>query len=463
MLGFLLGQRQAPQRVPTDQVVPAGFFDDTIIFRTFVMYTLFVFDDVLDVEKLRDSLARVALGELEHHIPQSFTEDRPAIGFDHQDCSGVDAKDHPVASRIPHPPEDGKPAIVGNPDDLTDLYLGPNVPKCADDYLYSDRPELGLRVVSFKSSTIVVIHWIHLAFDAMAKHDLLNAWKLMLEGREDEMLRPLPPDNYVLENVGKTPTELHKLANIHLSIPGLVVWGLRNIYNLALTSKEIRMLCIPEEFLSKLRNQALEELATKTKDSGDEGTPFLSEGDVLLAWMTRLAIKVAIQQAYEWRRALKHTIPADRPFLGNCVGFLTALVPAKEIFEKPLSYLASQIRKAIIEQGTTEEVEAYASLVRMDPRNKAPPLFGETSMYLMMYTNWTRAGMFETDLSAAAVKPRNMPLRPTYVQNVQGPYNFNDGLTIAGKDSKGNYWISGYRAKGLWGMMEKELAERNEA
>lgn len=59
MISFLSRRRTAPQRVPTDQVVPVGFFDDTIIFRTFVLYTLFVFDDVLDVQKLHSSLERV--------------------------------------------------------------------------------------------------------------------------------------------------------------------------------------------------------------------------------------------------------------------------------------------------------------------------------------------------------------------------------------------------------------------
>lgn len=59
MFGFFSRPPKAPQRVPTDLVVPVGFFDDTIIFRTFVLYTLFVFDDVLDPERLRTSLERV--------------------------------------------------------------------------------------------------------------------------------------------------------------------------------------------------------------------------------------------------------------------------------------------------------------------------------------------------------------------------------------------------------------------
>ena len=58
MFAFFSGPK-APDRVPTDRVTPVGFFDNTIIFRTFVLYTLFVFDDVLDVQKLHGSLERL--------------------------------------------------------------------------------------------------------------------------------------------------------------------------------------------------------------------------------------------------------------------------------------------------------------------------------------------------------------------------------------------------------------------
>lgn len=59
MFDFMSNRPKAPERVPTDVVVPVGFFDDTIIFRTFVLYTMFVFDDVLDPQRLRSSLERL--------------------------------------------------------------------------------------------------------------------------------------------------------------------------------------------------------------------------------------------------------------------------------------------------------------------------------------------------------------------------------------------------------------------
>jgi len=160
------------------------------------------------------------------------------------------------------------------------------VPRKLDDYIYTDRPEVGLRVVSFRNSTVVVLHWIHLACDAIAKKALINAWILALSGREDEIPEPLAPDDYPLEAVGVNPTEPHSLAPRRVSAAGLGLWALMNVYSLAIRPKEHRMVCVPAPFIRKLRERALAELA-----AGDEkGTPFVSEGDVLLAWTTRLAM-----------------------------------------------------------------------------------------------------------------------------------------------------------------------------
>ena len=59
MFDFFSRQSKAPERVPTDTVVPVGVYDDTIIYRTLIMYTMFVFDDVLDHQRLRTCLERV--------------------------------------------------------------------------------------------------------------------------------------------------------------------------------------------------------------------------------------------------------------------------------------------------------------------------------------------------------------------------------------------------------------------
>lgn len=156
---------------------------------------------------------------------------------------------------------------------------------------------------------------------------------------------------------------------------------------------------------------------------------------------------------------MKDLIPNDRPFLSNCVGFLVTLVPTKDVYSKPLSYLASKIRASIKEQGSREQVEAYASYVRMDPANRAPPFFGGSTMQLIMFSNWQKANMYGLDLSAATAKPRESPLLPSYVQSVQGPYKFNDGFIVVGKDPQENYWLCAYRVSGLWDMMAEDIAK----
>lgn len=179
---------------------------------------------------------------------------------------------------------------MGDPDDLSDLIYAPEVPKKLDDYILTDRPELGLRIVSFSNSTIVVLHWMHLSFDAMAKKSLLEAWVLMLQGRENEIPTPLAADEYVLEHCGKNSTERHVLADRHISKPGVLWWVLQNGYNLMFRKKEHRMVCVPAAYLTMLRAKALAELDSQQTFPGQEKAPFVSEGDVLVAWLSRLAV-----------------------------------------------------------------------------------------------------------------------------------------------------------------------------
>lgn len=59
-MGFLWSKkRHSPGRVPSDDVVPLPFFDDTDVFRRIILNVTFRFDDVLDHEKLRVALTRL--------------------------------------------------------------------------------------------------------------------------------------------------------------------------------------------------------------------------------------------------------------------------------------------------------------------------------------------------------------------------------------------------------------------
>lgn len=56
-------RQPAPAHVATDTVFPLKFLDDSIINRAFVMNPLYIYDDLLDVDKLRSSLERLVQRE----------------------------------------------------------------------------------------------------------------------------------------------------------------------------------------------------------------------------------------------------------------------------------------------------------------------------------------------------------------------------------------------------------------
>lgn len=112
--------RSPPARVPTDEVLPLHEFDGRPQVRNIVMGWTMRFDDVLDADKLHNSLARLLEigswrklggrlrervgepgqelireeqqltrmksqgdGNLEIHVPAEFTPKRPAVRFSH--------------------------------------------------------------------------------------------------------------------------------------------------------------------------------------------------------------------------------------------------------------------------------------------------------------------------------------------------------------------------------------------
>ncbi|KAI0023875.1 hypothetical protein F4780DRAFT_27217 [Xylariomycetidae sp. FL0641] len=474
----MFSRSAAPATVPTDTVVPLRWFDDTPLWKAFILYSMFSFDDVLDPEKLHDSLTALAKrdgwcklgarlrrnnkGELVYHMPAEFTKDRTAIAYTHARHE-MKAADHPIAARLPKP--SARPATVADPDVFRPLFMPEGGPSKMDDYLNADIPQLGLHVVSFKDKTLVCLHWPHTTFDALGKRALLDAWMLMLQGRADEVVS-LPEQGIdPLAELGKHPTETHKLADNRLSMFGLAGYGISNALDF-IRSQENRMVCVPASFVAGLREKALAELAANGVEN-----PFLTEGDVLCAWWTKVATShlprnssrtVVLNNAYSLRKSLAgDLLPEDGTYLSNAIGFIYVLLPLKDVFEKPVSWIASEIRRGIQDLGTRAQVEAFASMWR-ESSGKLPPFFGERSMHMVTFSNWTKARLYDLDLSPAIITPRTgagKPGTPSYLQNNQFGLCLPNGFPIMGKDNDGNYWFSGYMNQGQWATIDQQLAE----
>ncbi|KEZ40218.1 hypothetical protein SAPIO_CDS9276 [Scedosporium apiospermum] len=347
-------RRQVVEPRPGDRVVPLHFFENSLLVQGNNMAVSLVFDNVLDPEKLRLSLEAPFLtenrrmyqasGKIEWHIPVEFTAERPAITFTHVD-HGVSAASRPAASRIPKP--SSRPAVVGDPDDLADLaWESGYQPGGIKDYLASDKLVLGLRVNSFTDKTIVVLQW------------------------EDEIPTPCNPDSDpfdVLAQGTRPATEPHVLTDRRVGL-----------------------------------EKALEELRSSAIQNGEDASKvFLTGNDILTAWTIRSVVTsmgmtpsrtVAASIAMSLRKAFEgDLIPnsATNPYVGNAFGWANILV-----------------RRAINQQGTRAQHEAYYSMVRTSGTGLPIIIFGDGGMAQIGSSNWSKAGLFNLDFAPARKVPR---------------------------------------------------------
>ncbi|KAG4222288.1 hypothetical protein PC116_g29237 [Phytophthora cactorum] len=124
------------------------------------------------------------------------------------------------------------------------------------------------------------------------------------------------------------------------------------------------------------------------------------------------------------------------------------------------------VRRSIAEQGTRAQVEARAAIDLAAGKRGKTALFGDPAMVPMMISNWSKAKFFDTDFSAAVVRPgadpekrANKTGRPSYIQpnGLMNGMPTRNSFPIVGKDAAGNYWLSGTLRKGLWTQVQEEM------
>lgn len=223
-------------------------------------------------------------GKVEFSIPTSYNDERPAITRTVSEYR-CPMEDHPIASRLPR--ADIKPALVANVDDYQAFWLAPGDPKNFHDMISSDRSALSIHTHIFADGTVLVLHWSHALFDVMGLAAVMRAWMLTLEHRSDEIRPPLSHSEDPLVDCQKQarPETPYVLAESKLRTPAVLRWAIKNIGELAIRRQEVRILCIPGEHIEKMRARALEEL---NHESNGEAKTFLTESDILTAWLARL-------------------------------------------------------------------------------------------------------------------------------------------------------------------------------
>lgn len=381
---------------------------------------------------------------------------------------------HPVASKLPRATE--RPSVVGDPSDFNDLMSGEDAPKNLNDYLTRDVGQLCLHIVSFTDSTLISISLPHTLTDGTGGAQIYKSWSLALQGRDDE----IPPFHGYNSDPLATFGEITSEPYMHIKklVTGWkkALFILYQIYDGWRYKTASRIVCVPGPYLANLRKQCIEEIR---EDTGDDKA-FVSDNDVLAAWFTRLEISrlpknsnktVRIMNAFTLTTVLGNDhLPSSKAYISNAATEIYSFLTVRDFFTKPLSYVAHAIRRSMIEAGTREQVEALAGVKKQcfAESGHTWPIFGDASMEMMSYSNWTKGKYFETDFAAAIIReglPRTARAeRPGFASMVQfnawsTKFDLRNIIPIMGKDAAGNYWLQGPLRDVVWKRIEEELTK----
>lgn len=524
-LGNLFRARASPIW-ETDEVIPLTLIDNLAAARNTVLSESLRFDQVLDAAKLRDGLTeliqnhgdwrklggRLRLrvcphdciltfpliftvcplpkkhvgivanhrniakpdGSLEIHVPREFTEERPALRFTSQ-AFDIAIEEHELGGQLPKL-TDG-PSLQPGPTSFDQFNPIPDKPDKLDDYIYSDRPILGLHVTSFTNSSIVTLIWTHVAFGGRGMKELLSAWSRILHGGED-----VPPllgtHEDVLADIG---TESDKIAPFRLVQSEIKGWGFVKIVFGLLWELwqhprvETRAMYLPGQFVSQLRQTCLGDLRVVYRE---DPAAFISEGDVLEAWCSRFVAQARgdekpalIMNALEIRDRLTAPWGTGGVYMQNTGACTWTSVEPETLLRRPLGELAYTIRRSIQELATDEQLRAQLRILRSLGHTKMIPLFGDPNARVMNFSSFAKFDLFEVaDLSPAVISTSSSTKSGTSASPIGKPVYMHCGavgenrmlrncFNITGKDWDGSYWITAHLYPQDWAKLEEYMRQ----
>lgn len=428
-------------------------------------------------------------GKLEYHIPAQFTKDRPAVNVTHVKHD-MPISQHPLASQIPRPT--GTIQTLLDVRKFRPLFVSEHSPTELKHWIYTEHAQLHLHIVSFADATLVTLTWLHTLLDGMGRNMLLRCWTAMLEGREQDIPEFYGYDFDPLARLGAlTDSKLKEDADVEeeeyilkeKTVSGWKMFRfvLGYMWELLVYRKEqIGVVVLPSSMFKRIRAEALYDLssmhpATIVMDTSDPSNPkpFLSDGDILCAWWTRLIISsqpwlasakptktIQIMNVFGMRNLLTDTQPQLLPkgvaYISNCVTAICSFFSLSEFLSLPLGRVAARIRADLVQQSTRPQVEANMRLTKAGyAKSGHAPLYGDADMVFSAFSNWTKGKMFETDFRAAVIKEADVEHsvgRPSYIQadgTAKGFSVRNSGPCI-GKDWKGDWWVGASLRPEAW-------------
>ncbi|CAI7607147.1 unnamed protein product [Penicillium manginii] len=474
--------------IPHD-VYPLHSLDDSKVNHCFVNWMM-RFNDVLDAEKLNEALSTLLRrgdwkklggrlrfkdnGKLEIHVPRSEGLEHKTVFFTHN-AHDIRLEDHPIGRQFPKETEG--PSVQKITTDTRPFIARPNFPTF-DNMIRQNEPIMSLHVTNFTDATTVALTWPHLLMDAMGGHALLAGWSSVLAGREDEV----PDVLGAREDICRHPMitgaddslEELKVEGKRLQGPSLMIFMLRFVWDkLWNSNRERRVIFLPKDAFSRLKEQAFREIAEMTFDQ--EKPPFVSDSDILTAWVAKAFTAsepnnrpVTILNLMNARYRIPLLAQSTGVFIQNMVlGTYTFL--SGKAGSETVGSIALQHRRHLTEQATENQ---GLSLLReifheKDAGREPKLLFGESNMVPIIFNNLLKAKLMKVvDFSPAVVRRGDVSekrLNPpgtmvNYYNEAIGPgyVGFNI-FNMLGQDFAGNYWLMGTLLPRAWVQIEDTL------
>lgn len=285
-----------------------------------------------------------------------------------------------MASKLPKPSSDGRPSIQPGPYDFASLSYSSDTPTCLDDYLYSDRPQLHLYTIEFSNATIVTIMLPHSAMDAVGQVSLYQAWTHVLAGGdEDQVPAFLSMNRDPLQDLGQSgattePWALRKHLQGGFSVLRILFGCLWD----AFLGPRVhwKMLVLPDSSIQRLRAEAGCHIPLVDDANGGKKI-YISENDVLTAWLTRTLTtchgdlrdsnrQVIITNNVDMRARLPRIFPhtSRGVYVQNALCQVYHVFSARDFFACSLRNLALRCRADLQAQVTETQIEAQIQVLR---------------------------------------------------------------------------------------------------
>lgn len=411
-------------------------------------------------------------GSLEHHVPLEYTEKRPGFIWSSETFdTTIDA--HPLASRLPKAVS--KPTLFPGCHIFHDLATRHDHPTKITDWTQTDHPPLSVHLVSFQDATLFTLSWSHVLLDAVGRQGLLTAWIAVLDGREHDVPHVIPlsedPSGEIAKGAKPEDSMLYKAC---LTGIWFAMFVINMIVNVLLHSKtDERMICLPGPWVEDLRQRAMQETRSEASSAL---VPFLSHGDVLHAWLSKLTVSsqkirrsrpVNLMNIYNIRGLFEDALPAKSVYIGNASFPTQTIMTAEELSKISMGEAALRLRNDLTQQRTVAEVKALVAFQKETvPKTGRSPLGGPWNQCMVSLSNWHKARFFDFDFSAAVIRPgKRLEDRAQKLgqPSLIFPTGHTNGLSLRnsgpliGRDAAGNWWLQWNMRAGAWPDFEAQF------